>query len=86
MGDRSMALANCAFARRLADELEDPALGAMARLFESNLRSDAATLIGTDGDIVLGLRMLSEAPPQPTCYPPRLALRLRQSKRKHMRC
>ena len=61
MGDRSMALANCAFARRLADELDDPALGAMARLFESNLHSDAATLIGSDGDIVFGLRMLSEA-------------------------
>ncbi|MCM6774459.1 helix-turn-helix transcriptional regulator [Nocardia sp. CDC159] len=61
MGNRNMALVNCASARHLADELHDPALGALARLFESNLTSDAATLIGIDGDIVHGLRLLSEA-------------------------
>jgi transcriptional regulator with XRE-family HTH domain len=61
LGDRTMALANCAFARKLGHELDNPALGAMARLFESNLRSDAATLIGSDGDIVEGLRLLVEA-------------------------
>lgn len=61
VGNRSIALANCADARRLADNLNEPALGATARLFEGNLHSDASTLIGADGDILLGLRMLTEA-------------------------
>jgi hypothetical protein len=61
MGNRSLAIANCAFARQLADKLENPILGATARIFESNLHSEAATLIGADGDILLGLRMLDEA-------------------------
>jgi transcriptional regulator with XRE-family HTH domain len=61
IGNRSLALANCAFARQLAERLDDPTLGATARIFESNLHSDAATLIGSDGDVVLGLRMLDEA-------------------------
>ncbi len=61
VGDRPMALANCVYARQLGDKLGDPLLSAIARIFESNLRSDAATLIGTDGDIVVGLRMLREA-------------------------
>ncbi|WP_433567307.1 helix-turn-helix domain-containing protein [Nocardia sp. CA-151230] len=61
VGDRPMALANCVYARRLADKLRNPLLGGIARIFESNLRSDAATLIGADGDIVIGLRMLREA-------------------------
>src|SRR5262249_1570846 len=61
IGNRSMALANCAFVRKLGDELDNPTLGAVARMFESNLRSDAATLIGCDGDIVEGLRLLVEA-------------------------
>jgi hypothetical protein len=60
-GDRSMALAHCAYARRLADDLRRPKLGAIARIFESNLHSEAATLIGSAGDIVVGLRMLQEA-------------------------
>ncbi len=76
MGDRSMALANCALARRLADDLNDLALGAMARLFESNLRSDAATLIGAEGDIVLGLRMLSEAAAVDHLLPPAAVARI----------
>lgn len=61
IGDRSMALASCAFAKRLADDIKDPALGGIARIFESNLRSDAATLIGSDGDIVDGLKLLRDA-------------------------
>jgi hypothetical protein len=56
-----MAIANCAFARQLADRLHNPALGATARIFESNLHSEAATLIGIEGDVLLGLRMLEEA-------------------------
>ena len=61
IGDKSMALTHCAFARKLADQLQDKTLGAIARIFESNLRSDAATLISSDGDVVVGLRMLKEA-------------------------
>ncbi|MEC3919299.1 helix-turn-helix transcriptional regulator [Nocardia sp. CDC160] len=76
LGDRPMALANCAFARKLADELEDPFLGGMARIFESNLRSDAATLIGSDGDIVIGLRMLSEAAAFGDVLPPSARARI----------
>jgi transcriptional regulator with XRE-family HTH domain len=61
IGNRSLAIANCAFARQLADRLDNPVLGATARIFESNLHSEAATLIGNDGDVLLGLRMLEEA-------------------------
>ncbi|MFD4401230.1 helix-turn-helix transcriptional regulator [Nocardia sp. NPDC058499] len=60
-GDRAMALSHCAFARKLADGLHDPVMGGIARIFESNLRSDAATLIGSDGDVVIGLRILRQA-------------------------
>jgi hypothetical protein len=60
-GNRSLALAHCAHARKLADDLQHPALAAVARIFESNLHSEAATLIGTTGDLVVGLRMLQEA-------------------------
>jgi|GEM_PF-7035217 len=70
IGDRSMALASCAFARRLADDIGDPVLGGIARIFESNLRSDAATLIGSDGDIVDGLRLLGEAAAVADVLPP----------------
>jgi hypothetical protein len=61
MGNRCLAIANCGFARQLADKLDNPILGATARIFESNLRSEAATLIGAEGDVLLGLRMLEEA-------------------------
>lgn len=61
LGDRSMALTHCTFARKLADQLHDKTMGGIARIFESNLRSDAATLISTDGDVVIGLRILKEA-------------------------
>jgi len=61
MGNRSLAIANCAFARQLGDKLDNPVLGATARIFESNLHSEAATLIGAEGDVLLGLRLLEEA-------------------------
>ncbi|MEV2218479.1 helix-turn-helix transcriptional regulator [Nocardia vinacea] len=76
IGNRSMALANCAFARRLADDISDPKLGAMARIFESNLHSDAATLIGSDGDIVAGLRMLGDAAAIADLLPPAIQARI----------
>ena len=60
-GNRPMALAHCARARQLGDDLGNRALAATARIFESNLRSDAATLIGRSGDIADGLRLLQEA-------------------------
>ncbi|WP_430789133.1 XRE family transcriptional regulator [Actinoplanes sp. G11-F43] len=60
-GNRSMALAHCAYARRLADQLQHPRLGATARIFESNLHSDASTLIEANGDVMVGLRLLDEA-------------------------
>lgn len=60
-GNRSMALAHCAYARSLADRLGHPLLGATARIFESNLHSAASTLIEADGDIIIGLRLLEEA-------------------------
>jgi hypothetical protein len=60
-GNRSMALAHCANARRLADNIGNRTLAATARIFESNLHSEAATLIGAGGDVMLGLRMLEEA-------------------------
>lgn len=60
-GNRAMAIANCSYARQLADSIDAPDLGATARIFESNLHSEAANLIGADGNILLGLRMLDEA-------------------------
>ncbi|MEV4706764.1 XRE family transcriptional regulator [Actinoplanes sp. NPDC049316] len=60
-GNRSMALAHCAFARNLAERLGNIRLGATARIFESNLHSGASTLIHADGDILTGLRLLAEA-------------------------
>ncbi|MFC7530146.1 hypothetical protein [Actinoplanes sp. GCM10030250] len=60
-GNRAMALAHCAYARRLADRLRNPFLGATARIFESNLHSDASSLIDADGDAIAGLRLLEEA-------------------------
>ncbi|GAA3346522.1 hypothetical protein GCM10020358_57820 [Amorphoplanes nipponensis] len=60
-GNRSMALAHCAYARSLADRLGSIRLGATARIFESNLHSGASTLIQADGDIMTGLRLLDEA-------------------------
>ncbi|MGO4616823.1 helix-turn-helix domain-containing protein [Nocardia sp. 2YAB30] len=73
-GDRSMALASCAFAKRLADDIRDPALGGVARIFESNLRSDAATLIGSDGDD--GLQLLGEAAAVADVLPPAAQARI----------
>lgn len=61
VGKRGLAIAHCAYARQLAEQLVDPVLGATARIFESNLRSEAATLIGSDGDLAVGLRLLDEA-------------------------
>ena len=61
LGKRAQAIAYCAHARQLADDFHNPVLGATARIFESNLRSDAATLIGAGGDMAVGLRMLDEA-------------------------
>jgi hypothetical protein len=60
-GNRALAVAHGAYARRLADNLKDTVLGAIARIFEINLHSDAATLIGADGDVLTGLRLLDEA-------------------------
>lgn len=60
-GNRSMALVHCAHARTLGNDLRIPALTATAQIFESNLHSNAASLIGGGGDLVLGLRMLEEA-------------------------
>jgi transcriptional regulator with XRE-family HTH domain len=61
IGRRAQAIAYCVHARHLADDLHNPVLGATARIFESNLRSEAATLIGAGGDMAVGLRMLDEA-------------------------
>ncbi|WP_162958245.1 hypothetical protein [Nocardia yunnanensis] len=76
VGDRPMALANCVYARRLADQLQDPALGGIVRIFESNLRSDAGTLIGSDGDVVIGLRLLQEAAAVGEFLPPAARARI----------
>lgn len=76
IGDRPMALTHCAFARKLADRLQDRTMGAVARIFESNLRSDAATLIGSDGDVVIGLRMLKEAATVSDLLPPAARARI----------
>jgi transcriptional regulator with XRE-family HTH domain len=70
VGDRAMALSHCAFARKLADDLRDPIIGGVARIFESNLRSDAATLIGSDGDVIIGLRILRDAAAMADRLPP----------------
>jgi hypothetical protein len=60
-GNRVLALAHCASARELADRLGDPRVGAIARIFESNLHSEAAMLIEANGDVMIGLRLLEEA-------------------------
>ncbi|MFE6923372.1 hypothetical protein ACFVAV_20275 [Nocardia sp. NPDC057663] len=76
IGDRSMALTHCAFARKLADQLQDKTMGGIARIFESNLRSDAATLISSDGDVVIGLRILKEAADVASFLPPAARARI----------
>ncbi|WP_157225145.1 XRE family transcriptional regulator [Nocardia thailandica] len=76
IGDRSMALTHAAFARKLADQLQDKTLGGIARIFESNLRSDAATLISSDGDVVIGLRVLNEADSLSASLPPAARARI----------
>lgn len=76
IGDRSMALTHAAFARKLADQLQDKTLGGIARIFESNLRSDAATLISSDGDVVIGLRVLNEAANLSDFLPPAARARI----------
>ncbi|WP_328439683.1 hypothetical protein [Nocardia puris] len=76
IGDRSMALTHAAFARKLADQLQDKTLGGIARIFESNLRSDAATLISSDGDVVIGLRVLNEAAGLAAFLPPAARARI----------
>ncbi|MFD3458519.1 helix-turn-helix transcriptional regulator [Nocardia fluminea] len=76
IGDKSMALTHCAFARKLADQLQDKTLGGIARIFESNLRSDAAALISSDGDVVVGLRMLKEAANVSDLLPPAARARI----------
>jgi tetratricopeptide (TPR) repeat protein len=60
-GNRALALAHCAYARQLGDRLGNRRASATARIFESNLHSEAATLIEVDGDIMIGLRLLDEA-------------------------
>ncbi|SCL25832.1 Helix-turn-helix domain-containing protein [Micromonospora nigra] len=60
-GNRALALAHCAYARQLGDRLGSRRISATARIFESNLHSEAATLIEADGDIMMGLRLLDEA-------------------------
>ncbi|MEU8299766.1 helix-turn-helix transcriptional regulator [Micromonospora sp. NPDC048909] len=60
-GKRALALAHCASARHLGDRLGNRRISATARIFESNLHSEAATLIEADGDIMIGLRLLDEA-------------------------
>ncbi|MFC4144798.1 helix-turn-helix domain-containing protein [Micromonospora mangrovi] len=60
-GNRALALAHCAYARQLGDMLGSRRISATARIFESNLHSEAATLIDADGDIMIGLRLLDEA-------------------------
>ncbi|WP_199515923.1 XRE family transcriptional regulator [Nucisporomicrobium flavum] len=75
-GNRPMALAHCARARQLGDDLGNHALAATARIFESNLRSDAATLIGRSGDIADGLRLLQEAQALSTALGPAAQARL----------
>ncbi|MEW2385575.1 helix-turn-helix transcriptional regulator [Micromonospora sp. NPDC047707] len=60
-GNRALALAHCAYARQLGDRLGNRRISATARIFESNLHSEAATLIEADGDIMIGLRLLDEA-------------------------
>ncbi|MFF0532637.1 MULTISPECIES: hypothetical protein [Nocardia] len=76
IGDRSMALTHAAFARKLADQLQDKTMGGIARIFESNLRSDAATLISSDGDVVIGLRVLNEAAGLSAFLPPAARARI----------
>jgi hypothetical protein len=80
LGNRGLATAYCAHTRQIADRLADGstreaqaaaiALGATARIFESNLRSDAGSLLGGTGDLALGLRMLQEADAARDYLPP----------------
>jgi hypothetical protein len=56
--------------------MRDPVLGGIAKIFESNLRSDAATLIGSDGDIVDGLQLLGEAAAVADMLPPSAQARI----------
>jgi hypothetical protein len=60
-GNRALAVAHCAYARQLGDRLGNARISATARIFESNLHSEAATLMEADGDIMIGLRLLDEA-------------------------
>jgi transcriptional regulator with XRE-family HTH domain len=86
VGNRALAIAHCAYARQIGDRLSHgPArsdrdaasiLSATARTFESNLRSDAGSLIGTGGDIALGLRMLDEAAATEHLLPPSARARI----------
>jgi hypothetical protein len=86
MGSRSLATAYCAYARQLADRLARGAsdgaraaainLGATARIFESNLRSDAGGLLGGDGDLAVGLRLLHEAEAAGDYLPPSARARI----------
>ena len=75
-GNRPMALAHCAHARKLGDDLQDLALTATAQIFESNLRSEAASLIGNAGDLVQGLRMLQQAQARSAALGPAARARL----------
>ena len=75
-GNRSMALAHCAHARKLGDDLQNSAMTATAHIFESNLRSEAASLIGNAGDLVQGLRMLQQAQARSAALRPAARARL----------
>ncbi|MEV4691330.1 helix-turn-helix transcriptional regulator [Micromonospora echinospora] len=75
-GNRTLALAHCAYARQLGDRLGNHRVSATARIFESNLHSEAATLIEADGDIMIGLRLLDEAARASTDLSPAARARL----------
>ncbi|MFE6860731.1 helix-turn-helix transcriptional regulator [Nocardia sp. NPDC057668] len=83
VGDRPMALANCVYARRLADRLGHRLLSGVARIFESNLRSDAATLIGAEGDLVSGLQLLRDAAKFSDSLPPAARARIAAEQAQH---
>jgi len=86
VGNRALAIAHCAYARQIGDRLSHASvrsdrdaarvLSATARIFESNLRSDAGSLIGPGGDIALGLRMLDEAAAAAHLLPPSARARI----------
>jgi hypothetical protein len=73
-GNRALAVAHCAYVRQLGDRLGNARISATARIFESSLHSEAATLMEADGDIMIGLRLLDEAvgPPTTSIQPPGL--------------